>query len=169
MGSALTTPINAARDLIKVRANRIPAWDIAFLLDNQNFRVAGGCFMDETPNDYDVYPAYGVTFDHDCIRSNLKSLNGEVLFKSKNALTVKVHGKVVQFCRFYKTTLFELVDSFDFSHCQVGVEYRTIENDGSFGTPVLEGVTGGLETSLDCLPCVQVDIPSPCLYLRRRH
>lgn len=141
MGSALTTPINTARDLIRARAKRIPAWDIAFLLDNWNFRVAGGCFMDDTPNDYDVYPAFGVTFDHDRIRSNLKSLGGEVLFKSKNALTVKVHGKVIQFCRFYKTTLFELVDSFDFSHCQVGVEYSHTETpDGGIGTPKLESI-----------------------------
>jgi len=141
MGSTLTTLIDTARDLIRARAKRIPAWDIAFLLDNWNFRVAGGCFMDDTPNDYDVYPAFGVTFDHDKIRRNLKSLNGEVLFKSKNALTVRVHGKVIQFCRFYKTTLFELVDSFDFSHCQVGVEYRHTEtSDNGIGTPVLESI-----------------------------
>lgn len=141
MGSALTTPIKVAQELIKTRAHRIPAWEIAFLLDNQNFRVAGGCFMDDTPNDYDVYPAFGVTFDHDKIRRNLKSLNGEVLFKSKNALTVRVHGKVIQFCRFYKTTLAELVDSFDFSHCQVGVEYqaRYTPEDG-YASPKLNSM-----------------------------
>ncbi len=141
MGNALTTPIKVAQELIKTRANRIPAWEIAFLLDNHNFRVAGGCFMDDTPNDYDVYPAFGVTFDHERIRSNLKSLDGEVLYSSKNALTVKVGGKVIQFCRFYKTTLAELVASFDFSHCQVGVEYRARDNgEGGYAYPKLESM-----------------------------
>lgn len=139
MGNALTTPIKAAQELIKTRANRIPAWEIAFLLDNQNFRVAGGCFMNDTPKDYDVYPAFGVTFDHDRILSNLKSLHGEVLFSSKNALTVSAGGKVIQFCRYYKPTLEKLLESFDFSHCQVGVEYSATKNcNGGYGTPKLE-------------------------------
>lgn len=141
MGNALTTPFKVAQELIRTRANRVPAWEIAFLLDNHNFRVAGGCFMDDTPNDYDVYPAFGVTFDHKRIRSNLESLGGEVLFSSKNALTVKVGGKVIQFCRYYKTTLAELVDSFDFSHCQVGVEYRARYDDkGGYASPKLESM-----------------------------
>lgn len=122
------------------KARRIPTWDIAFLLDNENFRVAGGCFMDGVPNDYDVYPAFGVSFDSERIRKNVKSLQGEVICETKNAITVKVHGKVIQFCKYYKTTLHELVESFDFSHCQVGVEYRTVEEDGSFQTPVIECV-----------------------------
>lgn len=127
-------------DLVIRRADRIPAWDIAFLLDNDNFRVAGGCFMDGVPNDYDVYPAHGVSFDSHRIRTNTKSLKGEVVCETKNAITVKVHGKVIQFCKYYKTTLSELVESFDFSHCQVGVEYRTVEEDGSFKQPVIECV-----------------------------
>jgi hypothetical protein len=127
-------------DLVTGRANRIPAWDIAFMLDNDNFRVAGGCFMDGVPNDYDVYPADGVSFDSRRIRNNAKSLQGEVVCETRNAITVKVHGKVIQFCKYYKTTLRELVESFDFFHCQVGVEYRTVENDGSFKTPVIESV-----------------------------
>lgn len=125
-------------DLVTGRANRIPALDIAFMLDNDNFRVAGGCFMDGVPNDYDVYPAEGVSFDSRHIRNNAKSLQGEVVCETKNAITVKVHGKVIQFCKYYKTTLHELVESFDFSHCQVGVEYKTVEEDWSFRTPVIQ-------------------------------
>ena len=125
-------------DLVTGRANRIPAWDIAFMLDNDNFRVAGGCFMDGVPNDYDVYPAEGVSFDSRRISNNAKSLKGEVVCETKNAITVKVHGKVIQFCKYYKTTLHELVESFDFSHCQVCVEYKTVEEDGSFKTPVIQ-------------------------------
>lgn len=49
-----------------------------------------------------------------------------------------VTGTVIQFCKYYKTTLHELVESFDFSHCQVGVEYRTVEENGSFKTPVIQ-------------------------------
>lgn len=127
-------------DLVTGMANRIPAWDIAFMLDNDNFRVAGGCFMDGVPNDYDVYPAFGVSFNSRRIKENVKSLKGEVICETKNAITVKVHGKVIQFCKYYKTTLHKLVESFDFSHCQVGVEYRTVVEDGSFQTPVIECV-----------------------------
>lgn len=132
---------DSIREMVVARTSRIPAWEIAFLLDNDDFRVAGGCFMDGTPNDYDVYPAFGVAFDHDNIRKRLDSLKGEVVCESKNALTVKVKGKVVQFCRHYRTTLFELVKSFDFSHCQVGVEYKTRENgDGGYATPLVDSV-----------------------------
>jgi hypothetical protein len=128
--------------LVTIKAKRIPAWDIAFILDNDDFRVAGGCFMDGVPNDYDVYPALGKSFDSHRIKENtIKSLKGEVLCETKNAITVKVHGKVIQFCKYYKTTLHELVESFDFSHCQVGVEFEARETDsGGFGMPEINCV-----------------------------
>ena len=85
--------------LVTNRAKRIPAWDIAFILDNDDFRVAGGCFMDEVPNDYDVYPAFGKSFNTDRIRKNtMGSLKGEGISETKNTITAKVPGKVSQFC-----------------------------------------------------------------------
>lgn len=127
---------------VTIKAKRIPAWDIAFILDNDDFRVAGGCFMDEVPNDYDVYPAFGKSFNTDRIRKNtIESLKGEVICETKNAITVKVHGKVIQFCTYYKATLQELVDSFDFSHCQVGVEFSSREtDDGGIATPEINDI-----------------------------
>lgn len=77
-------------DLVTGRADRIPAWDIAFMLDNDNFRVAGGCFMDGVPNDYDVYPAEGVSFNSISIRNNAKSLQGSASsHRSSTALEVR--------------------------------------------------------------------------------
>lgn len=128
--------------LVTIRAKRIPAWDIAFILNNDDFRVAGGCFMDGVPNDYDVYPAFGKSFNAGHIRKNtIESLKGEVICETKNAITVKVHGKVIQFCTYYKATLQELVDSFDFSHCQVGVEFSSREtDDGGIATPEIKDI-----------------------------
>ena len=129
------------KKLVTVRANRIPAWDIAFILDNDDFRVAGGCFMDEVPNDYDVYPAFGKLFNAVHIRKNTIESKGEVICETNNAITVKVHGKVIQFCTYYKATLQELVDSFDFSHCQVGVEFSPRETeDGGIATPEIKDI-----------------------------
>lgn len=124
---------------------RIPMWDIAFLLLNEKYMVAGGCFGVDTPNDYDIYPATGQRFDRKCIREQVKSLakkrDCSVVHESKNAITVKCDGKLLQFCDYVKSSLPSLVTSFDFTHCQVGVLVQTTEtNDGGFGPPYVEEV-----------------------------
>lgn len=124
---------------------RIPMWDIAFLLLNEKYMVAGGCFGVDTPNDYDIYPATGQRFDRKCIREQVESLakkcDCSVVHESKNAITVKCDGKLLQFCDYVKSSLPSLVTSFDFTHCQVGVLVKTTEDgNGGFGTPYVEEV-----------------------------
>lgn len=68
-------------------------------------------------------------FDAKKIESKIKETCGKdavVVFKSPNALTVRLlaNNQIVQFCSYRKRSLGELVDSFDFSHIQVGIEFR---------------------------------------------
>lgn len=132
-------------EVASIAARRIPMWDIAFLLDNEKYMVAGGCFGVDTPNDYDIYPATGQRFDRKCIREQAKSLaktrDCSVVHESKNAITVKCDGKLLQFCDYVKSSLPSLVTSFDFTHCQVGVLVKTTEDsNGGFGAPYVEEV-----------------------------
>lgn len=133
-------------DEVSAIANkRIPMWNIAFLLDNESYMVAGGCFGVDTPNDYDIYPANGKPFNRKCIREQAKSLAKKrecsVVHESKNAITVKCDGKLLQFCDYVKSSLPSLVMSFDFTHCQVGVLVKTTEDEnGGFGAPYVNEV-----------------------------
>lgn len=89
------------------------------LADISNYYMAGGCFQ-KVINDYDIFPI-GLN-DFNKITENLRS---NIVFKSKNAITVKYDNITVQFCKYHHNSLKELVDSFDFSHCQIGAK---IEN-----------------------------------------
>lgn len=128
-----------------IAIKRIPMWTIAFLLDNEQYMVAGGCFGVDTPNDYDIYPANGQTFNRTHIRDNVESLaknhDCSIVHESENALTVKCDGKLLQFCDYVKDDLETLIKSFDFTHCQVGVHINTTEDDnGEFGSPYVADV-----------------------------
>lgn len=133
-------------EVIEARAKRAPLWEIAFLLGNEDFILAGGCLVMSKPNDYDVFPADNRRFDRNGIRTAVKSLNNgkrkcEVAYESRNALTIKCDGKLIQFCDYHYDSLAELVESFDYSHIQVGVRIHCTETDtGGFGTPKVEDV-----------------------------
>lgn len=142
--------IPAIDEALKTKASRAPLWEIAFLLCNEPFALAGGCLVTDPPNDYDVYPMsmYAKCFDRRSIKAGLESLKKThdcaVLFESRNALTVCVDGKHIQFCDYVrmspsvpdKPSLSELVRSFDYTHVQVGVSFTPTEDDkGSIRTP----------------------------------
>jgi hypothetical protein len=81
-------------------------------------------------HDYDLYPVQGREYDiarlsRDLQLGEFPVKDVEWLAKTRNALTVRLPNKqIVQFCRYSKPTLKGLVDSFDFSHIQVGVEFK---------------------------------------------
>lgn len=142
--------IPAIDEALKTKASRAPLWEIAFLLCNEPFALAGGCLVTDHPNDYDVYPMsmYTKAFDRRSIKAGLESLKKShdcaVLFESPNALTVVVDGKQIQFCDYAvmspsvpgKPSLTELVRSFDYTHVQVGVSFTPMDDDnGSIRTP----------------------------------
>lgn len=96
---------------------------IAILLSygHTGYYVAGNSCNADTPNDFDIYPDYGGTFDLDDIASRVESLKGYVACKTRNALTVNMSGKILQFCNYSKPNLTMLLSSFDFAHIQVGI------------------------------------------------
>ena len=118
-----------AKTVVK-RAYKLDFGTVYNLLDGKPFLLAGGALCGDEVHDFDLYPNEedGDAFNLQDVWSAIKGpeSGATVLFTSKNALTVKLHesGQVVQFCAYRKRSLQELVESFDFSHIQVGVRFR---------------------------------------------
>ncbi len=91
-----------------------------------SFYVAGNSLNEEAPNDFDLYPVWKHQFDD--VRSKIGEDN--VVCVTKNAVTAKLDGHTVQFCNYFKDSLDELLESFDFAHVQVGARF-TKALDGS--------------------------------------
>ena len=133
-------------EVIEARAKRAPLWNIAFMLSNEDFILAGGCLVMNKPNDYDVFPTNNKQFNRSAIKSAVRSLNTskrecKVVYESRNALTVKCDGKLIQFCDYYHDNLEGLVESFDYSHIQVGAYIYCHETDcGGVDTPSVEQI-----------------------------
>lgn len=146
----MTVP--AIDQALETKASKAPLWEIAFLIGNERFALAGGCLVTDTPNDYDIYPMEcgQKKFDRAFIKAGLQSLKKNhdcaVVFESPNALTIAVDGKLLQFCDYAvtsasvpdKPSLVELVSSFDFTHVQVGISFTPREDDGSILTPEVD-------------------------------
>lgn len=47
--------IPAIDQALKTKASKAPLWEIAFLLCNEPFALAGGCLVTDHPNDYDDF------------------------------------------------------------------------------------------------------------------
>lgn len=84
-----------------------------------SFYVAGNSLNEDVPNDFDVYPVWKNQFDD--IRTKIGEDN--VVCVTKNATTVNIDGRSVQFCNYFKPSLTELIESFDFAHVQVGARF----------------------------------------------
>lgn len=82
--------------------------------------VAGNSCNAAAPHDFDIYP-WGSAFDFEGIKSRIESVGGYVVIETRNALTVNIGGKVIQFCNYRKSDLISLIESFDFAHIQIGV------------------------------------------------
>ncbi len=92
-------------------------------LEIERVRLCGGGLMRKY-SDLDFYPAAKDGFPN---RESDKWKKVDVSAQTDNA--VSIGG--VQLCRYYIPTLPELVESFDFAHCQVGVELE-IDEDGNW-------------------------------------
>lgn len=99
--------------------NAFKLHELMALANVPNYYIAGGCFQ-KVIHDYDVFSIKQNDFDHIVI-----TLENYIVFRSKNAITVKYQDLIVQFCKYHHNSLKELIDSFDFSHCQIGAK---IEN-----------------------------------------
>lgn len=111
------------------RAYRLDFATVYKLIDDKPFYLAGGSLCGDEVHDFDLYPVHNDPFDAKKIEAKITETCGKdavVVNKSPNALTVRLLAKnqIVQFCSYSKPSLDELVDSFDFSHIQVGIEFR---------------------------------------------
>lgn len=119
---------------------------ICLSYDYDSYFVAGNSCNAAAPHDFDIYPC-GIAFDFKGIKSRIESVCGYVVIETRNALTVNINGKVIQFCNYRKHDLASLIESFDFAHIQIGVAVKIewlpgdFENDpGGYGYSAVEYV-----------------------------
>ena len=123
--------IDVDDEIKKTIANRAYKLDfdtVYKLVEDHPFILAGGSLCGDEVHDYDVYPDECSKFGFDDLERKVGEMQdkAEIVFKSPNAITVKLIDKdqIVQFCKYSKPSLEELVKSFDFSHVQVGIGFR---------------------------------------------
>lgn len=99
---------------------------------HHGYFVAGNSCNASAPHDFDLYPWYSKKFDFEGIKSRIKSVDGYVIIETRNALTVNIGGKIIQFCNYWKSDLINLIESFDFAHIQIGVAVNIEWRPGDF-------------------------------------
>lgn len=115
-----------AKEVVR-RAYRLDFDAVYKLLDDRPFFLAGGSLCGDPVNDFDLYPIPVRPFSGiavlDVVLANPDKY--KLLAQTRNAITVRLldKGQTVQFCSYQKSTLADLVESFDFSHIQVGIEF----------------------------------------------
>ncbi len=92
----------------------------------ERVRLCGGGLMRKY-NDLDFYPATAEGFPKS---EDEKWKKLTISAQTQNAISIGG----VQLCRHYKPTLEELVESFDFTHCQVGVELEVDKENKCWDT-----------------------------------
>lgn len=119
--------------ILKHRAKkRVPAWWIGKILDTHAFVVAGNSLNRDKPNDFDVY-MIGETFDFERIRHNIEHFSSlrrkgcHIICETKNSMTIKLDDSIIQFCKYTKNSVMDLIKSFDFAHCQVAAEFHCFD------------------------------------------
>jgi len=124
------------KDVIKERMdarlkNIYSAIAICLSYDYDGYYVAGNSCNAAVPHDFDIYP-WGSDFDFKGIKYRIESVGGYVVIETRNALTVNINGKVIQFCNYNKHDLISLIESFDFAHIQIGVAVEITWRPGDF-------------------------------------
>lgn len=118
--------MKSIKDVIKERMdvrlkNVYSAIAICLSYEYNGYFVAGNSCNASAPHDFDLYPWYSKKFDFEGIKSRIESVGGYVIIETRNALTVNIGGKIIQFCNYWKPDLISLIESFDFAHIQIGV------------------------------------------------
>ena len=118
--------IKSIKDVIRERMdarlkNVYSAIAICLSYKYHGYFVAGNSCNASAPHDFDLYPWYNNTFDFEDIKYRIESVGGHVVVETRNALTVNIDDKIIQFCNYWKPDLVSLIESFDFAHIQIGV------------------------------------------------
>jgi hypothetical protein len=95
-------------------------------LCEDNYYIAGNSLNTGNPNDIDIFPTTENQFVN--LKSKVNDEWDKVVSVSKNAVTIIHKNVAYQFCNYYHESLEDLVNSFDFSHIQIGGEIK-IEED----------------------------------------
>lgn len=124
--------INKLKDNIRERAYRLlnQEKDIFIELlpkgESHEFILAGNSLNEGTVNDLDIYGAGYDIKD----KMGLDNLDHEkIIFRSKNACSVKGKQYKIQFCSYFKPDLSILVENFDFSKIKVGVRVELTKRE----------------------------------------
>ena len=109
--------------LIRRIFGRIDVAQVLNISGVSKIAIAGGALLDAEPHDYDIYAA---TSDSKlsllAIRVNAEPRGWTYVTETANALTMKdPRGRTYQFCTFCRKDPQELIEAFDFAHCQVCV------------------------------------------------
>lgn len=112
------------RRVITRRAYRLDYKTVYSLIGENPFILAGGAVCGDKVSDFDLYAVKGHEFDLGAIELKAEGLDVKTLAWTRNALTVELPNRqVVQFCRYCRPSLEELVKSFDFTHIQAGITF----------------------------------------------
>ena len=132
------TPFNDSKlsdEMINRLKRRV---DIKTLYDivGHRYTVAGGAILASEPHDYDIYATdKNEPLDLDAIQEKAEACGWKKVCMTRNALTLRdPNGRIFQFCTYAKCDTSELVRTFDFAHCQAGIDVRYMFGDKPFCT-----------------------------------
>lgn len=111
--------------VIRKRANKV----LKILKDvfgvEGSFYIGGNCLNSGKFSDIDVFPMNN---------SEVMWINGQKIVSTRNADTYKQDKYILQICKYYKKSLEDMINSFDFAHIQVGVEIKNNQVEKVFFT-----------------------------------
>lgn len=114
-------------NLIVERAYKLHFDNVYSILKEKPFILAGGSLSGDEVRDFDIYSSpkspFTVSDIDESTRELFMSGDAKMLSRTRNALTISMGGQTLQFCNYEKPSLKSLVDSFDFAHVQVGIEF----------------------------------------------
>jgi len=109
----------------------MPFKDLIGRLGIKQFYVGGSVFL-ESYNDVDVY-FQKYSFESSSLLPQLREIpECNIIVSTANAITVRFNNKILQFCRYEKESIEELIDSFDFAHTQIGASVLTDSNEKDY-------------------------------------
>lgn len=132
--------------LIASRAQRLEhPEDIADILGS-GFILAGGALSsDNPPKDFDIFRPEGIDISRMSSWLQCRMPQWTLLSHTRNAVTAKYCGQIIQLCAYRKENPEKLIEAFDFSHCQAAAVFdmngaleRTVYTD-RFATFVYDG------------------------------
>jgi hypothetical protein len=106
--------INDIKVVLEKRIKERLPKDFVSITGLEHFYLAGNSLNNETPNDLDIYPIKPFVPN--------EKINKYIISRTRNAITLKLNNIIIQICNYFKPSLKDLVESFDFAHVKIGAE-----------------------------------------------